>query len=53
MYATTNSKGVAIFKNVPIAEDEEYTLEEVDTSVRYVVVEKDPNGSIKVNQIKK
>ena len=40
MYATTNSKGIAIFKNVPIAETEEYTLEEVDTAVRYVVPKK-------------
>lgn len=40
MYATTNSKGIATFKNVPIAETEEYTLEEVDTAVRYVVPKK-------------
>lgn len=40
MYATTNSKGIAIFKNVPIAENDEYTLEEVDTAVRYVVPKK-------------
>ena len=40
MYATTNSKGIAIFKNAPIAENDEYTLEEVDTAVRYVVPKK-------------
>ncbi len=35
LYATTNSSGVAQFTDVPIGSG--YTLEEVDTAVRYVV----------------
>ena len=35
LYATTNSSGVAQFADVPIGSG--YTLEEVDTAVRYVV----------------
>ena len=35
MYAVTDSNGKALFENVPIGSG--YTLEEVDTAVRYVV----------------
>ena len=36
-YATTDANGVATFKNVLIAGAAGYTLEEVDTAVRYVI----------------
>ena len=36
-YATTDESGVATFKNVLIAGAAGYTLEEVDTAVRYVI----------------
>ncbi len=36
-YATTDSKGVAEFKNILVSGSTNYTLEEVDTAVRYVV----------------
>lgn len=36
-YATTDETGVATFKNVLIAGAAGYTLEEVDTAVRYVI----------------
>lgn len=36
-YAVTNAKGVAKFENVLISGSKPYTLEEVDTAVRYVV----------------
>jgi uncharacterized surface anchored protein len=38
-YAVTNANGVANFKDVLISGAEPYTLEEVDTSIRYVVPE--------------
>ena len=37
LYATTNDAGIATFENVLIAGNEGYTLEEVDTAVRYVI----------------
>ena len=36
-YATTNSNGVATFSDILISGSEKYTLEEVDTAVRYVI----------------
>ena len=36
-YATTDSKGVAEFKNILVSGSTNYTLEEVDTAIRYVV----------------
>ena len=37
VYATTNDAGIATFENVLIAGKDGYTLEEVDTAVRYVI----------------
>lgn len=39
-YATTDKNGVATFKDILISGKEPYTLEEVETAVRYVVPEK-------------
>ena len=39
-YAVTDANGVATFKDVLISGSEPYTVEEVDTEVRYVVPEK-------------
>ena len=36
-YATTDKNGIANFKNILVSGDNPYTLEEVDTSIRYVV----------------
>lgn len=36
-YATTDKSGVAIFSNILISGTKPYTLEEVDTAIRYVV----------------
>lgn len=36
-YATTNAQGVAKFENVLISGSTPYTIEEVDTAVRYVI----------------
>ena len=36
-YATTDNSGVATFKNILVSGDKPYTLEEVDTAIRYVV----------------
>lgn len=38
-YATTDQNGVANFKNILVSGDKPYTLEEVDTAIRYVVPE--------------
>lgn len=38
-YAVTNANGVAKFKNVLISGSTPYTLEEIDTAIRYVVPE--------------
>ena len=45
-YATTDETGVATFKNVLIAGAAGYTLEEVDTAVRYVIPD---DQNVKVN----
>lgn len=45
-YATTDETGVATFKNVLIAGAGGYTLEEVDTAVRYVIPD---DQNVKVN----
>ena len=39
-YAVTNASGVADFKDVLISGNTPYTLEEVDTAIRYVIPEK-------------
>ena len=36
-YATTDKNGIANFKNILVSGDNPYILEEVDTSIRYVV----------------
>ena len=36
-YATTDKNGIANFKNILVSGDNPYTLEEVDTSIRYVI----------------
>lgn len=47
-YAHTDANGVASFENVLIGEN--YTIEEVDTNIRYVVPEKQ-TGSIEWNKV--
>ena len=39
LYTTTNGSGIARFEDVPISGETAYTLEEVDTAIRYVVPE--------------
>lgn len=39
-YAITNSEGIAEFNNILISGSEGYTLEEVDTNIKYVIPEK-------------
>ena len=46
MYATTNDLGVATFENVLISGDTTYTLEEVDTAIRYVIPD---NQEVQIN----
>lgn len=48
-YTYTNESGIAMFDNIPIANNQGYTLEEVDTAVRYVVPD-DLNITIKWNE---
>ena len=38
-YAVTDNSGVAVFKNILVSGDKPYTLEEVNTAIRYVVPE--------------
>ena len=40
LYATTDADGIAKFENVLVSGDKPYTLEEVDTTDRYVVPQK-------------
>ena len=49
-YAVTDKNGVATFKDVLISGSTPYTLEEVDTAIRYVVPEKQ-TAPIKWNEI--
>ena len=49
-YAITDANGVATFEGVLISGTEPYTVEEVDTAVRYVIPEKQ-NAPIKWNEI--
>ncbi len=49
-YATTDETGVATFKNVLIAGAAGYTLEEVDTAVRYVIPD-DQNVKVFWNEV--
>lgn len=46
-YATTDENGVATFKNVLIAGAAGYTMEEVDTAVRYVI----PDGNMEYKSL--
>lgn len=39
-YAITNSEGIAEFNNILISGNDGYTLEEVDTNIKYVIPEK-------------
>lgn len=48
-YAITDANGVATFEGVLISGTEPYTVEEVDTAVRYVIPEKQ-NAPIKWNE---
>lgn len=49
-YAVTDANGVAIFEGVLISGTEPYTVEEMDTAVRYVIPEKQ-NAPIKWNEV--
>ena len=49
-YAVTDKNGVAAFKDVLISGSTPYTLEEVDTAIRYVVPEKQ-TAPIKWNEV--
>ena len=49
-YAITDANGVATFEGVLISGTEPYTVEEVDTAVRYVIPEKQ-NAPIKWNEV--
>ena len=49
-YATTDSKGVAGFKNILVSGSTNYTLEEVDTAIRYVVP-KSQTAAIEWNKV--
>jgi uncharacterized surface anchored protein len=61
LYTKTDSTGVATFKNVLIANGDGYTLEEVDTAIRYVIPEdqnvmvnwKDTTNTAVTNKLKK
>lgn len=50
LYATTDSNGIATFENVLIAGVSGYTLEEVDTEIRYVIPE-DQNVTVTWNEV--
>ena len=50
LYATTNSDGVATFTNVLVSGDKPYTLEEVDTADRYVLL-KTQTATIEWNKV--
>ena len=49
-YAITDANGVATFEGVLISGSEPYTVEEMDTAVRYVIPEKQ-NAPIKWNEV--
>ncbi len=49
-YAVTDKNGVAMFSNILISSSTPYTLEEVDTAVRYVIPEKQ-NVTIKWKEV--
>lgn len=51
-YETTNSSGIATFSNILISSNQGYTLEEIDTEIKYVVP-KPLNISINWNEITK
>ena len=51
-YAITNASGVAKFENVLINGNEPYTVEEVDTAIRYVIPD-DQTAPIQWNQVTK
>lgn len=50
LYATTNADGVATFKDVIVSGDKPYTLEEVDTADRYVLL-KTQTATIEWNKV--
>lgn len=50
LYATTDSTGVATFNDVLVAGVSGYTLEEVDTAIRYVIPE-DQNVTVAWNEM--
>ena len=50
LYATTNADGVATFKDVLVSGDKPYTLEEVDTADRYVLL-KTQTATIEWNKV--
>ena len=51
-YAVTDASGVARFENVLISGSEPYTLEEVDTAIRYVIPE-DQTAPVEWNKVTK
>ena len=51
-YAITDASGVAKFENVLISGNEPYTVEEVDTAIRYVIPD-DQTAPIQWNQVTK
>lgn len=49
LYAETDSKGVALFEDVPVSKSS-YVLEEIDTGIQYVIPEKQ-NVTVKWNEV--
>ena len=49
-YAVTDKNGAATFKDVPISGSTPYTIEEVDTAIRYVIPEEQP-ATVKWNEV--
>lgn len=49
LYAETDSKGVAVFEDVPVSKSQ-YVLEEIDTGIQYVVPDKQ-NVTVKWNEV--
>ncbi len=49
LYAETDSKGVALFEDVPVSKNQ-YVLEEIDTGTQYVVPDKQ-NITVKWNEV--
>lgn len=49
LYAETDSKGIALFKDVPVSKNS-YMLEEIDTGIQYVIPEKQ-SVTVKWNEV--